>query len=111
MKILVAGGAGFLGSHLCEFLLKKGHYVFCIDNLLTGKEKNIVDLINNKNFKFKKFDVIKKININEKFDAVINFASIASPVHYTTYKIETLLVGSTEHLICWNLQIKIMLNF
>ena len=94
MKILVAGGAGFLGSHLCEFLLKKGHYVFCIDNCLTGKKENIKDLLNNKNFKFKKVDVIKKFSINEKFDAVINFASIASPIHYSTYKIETLLVGS-----------------
>ena len=94
MKILVAGGAGFLGSHLCELLLKKGHYVFCIDNCLTGKKENIKDLLNNKNFKFKKVDVIKKFSINEKFDAVINFASIASPIHYSTYKIETLLVGS-----------------
>ena len=94
MKILVAGGAGFLGSHLCEFLLKKGHYVFCIDNLLTGKKQNIMELLNYKNFKFKKIDVIKKFNINEKFDAVINFASVASPVHYNTYKLETLLVGS-----------------
>ena len=94
MKILVAGGAGFLGSHLCEFLLKKRHYVFCIDNLLTGKKENIIELLDNKNFKFRKVDVIKNFNINEKFDAVINFASIASPVHYSTYKIETLLVGS-----------------
>ncbi len=94
MKILVAGGAGFLGSHLCEFLLKKGHYVFCIDNLLTGKRQNIIELLSNKKFKFKKIDIIKKLNIPEKFDVVINFASIASPIHYNTYKIETLLVGS-----------------
>jgi len=94
VKILVAGGAGFLGSHLCDFLLKKGHYVFCVDNLLTGKKDNITEFLNNKNFKFKKIDVIKKFNINEKFDAVINFASVASPVHYNTYKLETLLVGS-----------------
>lgn len=94
MKILVAGGAGFLGSHLCEFLLKKGHYVFCIDNLLTGKKQNITELLYNKNFKFKKIDIIKKFNISEKFDAIINFASVASPIHYNTYKLETLLVGS-----------------
>ena len=66
MKILVAGGAGFLGSHLCEFLLKKRHYVFCIDNLLTGKKENIIELLDNKNFKFRKVDVIKNFNINEK---------------------------------------------
>ena len=94
MKVLVAGGAGFLGSHLCEFLLKKGHYVFCADNLLTGKKENITEFLNNKNFKFKKIDVIKNFNINEKFDAIINFASVASPVHYNNYKLETLLVGS-----------------
>ena len=94
MKILIAGGAGFLGSHLCEFLIKKGHYVLCIDNLLTGKKENIINLSVNKNFKFKKIDITKKFTLNEKFDAVINFASIASPIHYVKYKIETLLVGS-----------------
>jgi dTDP-glucose 4,6-dehydratase len=80
MNVLIAGGAGFLGSHFC--------------NLLTGKKENIKHLLNNKNFKFKNIDIIKNFAIKEKFDAVINFASIASPVHYNIYKIETLLVGS-----------------
>lgn len=94
MNILLAGGAGFLGSHFCDFLIEKGHKVFCIDNFITGKKENIKHLLKNKNFKFKKIDISKKFSIKEKFDAVINFASIASPVFYYKYKIETLLVGS-----------------
>lgn len=94
MNILLAGGAGFLGSHFCDLLLEKGHSVYCIDNLITGKKENIKHLFNNKNFKFKKIDITKKISIKGKFDYVVNFASIASPVFYYKYKIETLLVGS-----------------
>ena len=94
MNILLAGGAGFLGSHFCDLLLEKGHSVYCIDNLITGKKENIKHLLNNKKFKFKKIDITKKFSIKEKFDAVINFASIASPIFYYKYKIETLLVGS-----------------
>jgi len=94
MNILLAGGAGFLGSHFCDFLIDKGHKVFCVDNFITGKKDNIKHLLKNKNFKFKKIDITKKFSIKEKFDAVINFASIASPIFYYKYKIETLLVGS-----------------
>ena len=94
MNILIAGGAGFLGSHFCDLLIEKGHTVCCIDNLITGKKGNIQHLLNNKNFKFKKVDIVKNFSIKEKFDAVINFASIASPIYYNKYKIETLLVGS-----------------
>lgn len=94
MNILLAGGAGFLGSHFCDFLLEKGHTVYCIDNFITGKKENIKHLLSNKKFKFKKTDITKNFSIKEKFDAVINFASIASPVFYDKYKIETLLVGS-----------------
>ena len=94
MNILLAGGAGFFGSHFCDLLLEKGHSVYCIDNLITGKKENIKHLFNNKNFKFKKIDITKKFSIKGKFDYVVNFASIASPVFYYKYKIETLLVGS-----------------
>ena len=94
MNILIAGGAGFLGSHFCDLLIEKGHTVCCVDNLITGKKGNIQHLLNNKNFKFKKVDIVKNFSIKEKFDTVINFASIASPIYYNTYKIETLLVGS-----------------
>ncbi len=94
MNVLLAGGAGFLGSHFCDLLINKGHKVFCIDNLITGKKENINHLLKNKNFKFKKIDIIKNFSIKEKFDCIINFASIASPIFYDKYKIETLLVGS-----------------
>lgn len=94
MNILFAGGAGFLGSHFCDLLINKGHRVFCIDNLITGKRENLKHLLNNKNFKFKKIDIDKKFSIAEKFDCIIDFASIASPIFYYKYKIETLLVGS-----------------
>ena len=94
MNVLLAGGAGFLGSHFCDFLINKGHKVFCIDNLITGKKENIKHLLNNKNFKFRNTDITKKFSIKEKFDCIINFASIASPIFYDKYKIETLLVGS-----------------
>lgn len=94
MNILFAGGAGFLGSHFCDLLINKGHKVFCIDNLITGKRENLKHLLNNKNFKFKKIDIDKKFSIAEKFDCIIDFASIASPIFYYKYKIETLLVGS-----------------
>ena len=59
MNILLAGGAGFLGSHFCDFLLEKGHSVYCIDNFITGKKENIKHLLNNKKFKFKKTDITK----------------------------------------------------
>ena len=94
MNVLLAGGAGFLGSHFCDLLIKKGHNVFCIDNFITGKKENIKHLLKNKNFKLKKIDISKNFSLKEKFNAVINFASIASPIFYNRYKIETLLVGS-----------------
>lgn len=94
MNVLLAGGAGFLGSHFCDFLINKGYKVFCIDNLITGKKENIKHLLSNKNFKFKKIDITKKFSIKEKFEYIVDFASIASPIFYDKYKIETLLVGS-----------------
>jgi dTDP-glucose 4,6-dehydratase len=94
MNVLLAGGAGFLGSHFCDLLIHKGHSVYCIDNFITGKKENIKHLLNNKNFKFKKIDVSQKFSLRGKFDIVIDFASIASPIFYDKYKIETLLVGS-----------------
>ena len=86
-KILVAGGAGFIGSHICEKLLLLGNKVFCIDNLLTGKKNNIKHLIQNKNFKFIKKDINKKIFIN--VNEIYNLACPASPVKYQKNPIET----------------------
>lgn len=94
MRILVTGGAGFLGSHLSEFLLKKGHTIICMDNLLTGTINNIKHLLKNKNFKFIRQDITKSINIKGKLDAVFHFASPSSPIDYLKYPIQTLEVGA-----------------
>lgn len=94
MNILIAGGAGFLGSHLCDFFVSKNHKVIAVDNLITGKRENIKHLIKNKNFKFIKADITKKLKISDKLDAILNFASPASPRDYIEYPLETLQVGS-----------------
>ena len=101
MKILLTGGAGFIGSHLCDFLLEKGHYVICVDNLLTGDIKNIKHNLQNKRFEFIKHDVTKPLKISGKIDYILHFASPASPVDYMNYPLETLDVGSlgTKNLL------------
>lgn len=93
MRILVTGGAGFLGSHLCERLLEDGHEVICIDNLITGSTDNI-DHIRRGNFDFIKHDVTNYIYIKGKLDFIFHLASPASPVLYLEYPIQTLKVGS-----------------
>lgn len=80
--ILVTGGTGFLGSNLCERLLKDGHRVICLDNNYTGSLKNISHLMDNPNFKFIEHDVIYPIEIDEKIDQIYNLACPASPRHY-----------------------------
>ncbi|UCD55368.1 MAG: SDR family oxidoreductase [Candidatus Omnitrophota bacterium] len=92
--ILITGGAGFIGSHLSSFLIKKGYFVICMDNLITGSKNNIKHLLKHKNFRFVKHDVSKYINIKGKIDYVLHFASPASPVDYLKYPIKTLKVGS-----------------
>ncbi|MEW6041960.1 MAG: UDP-glucuronic acid decarboxylase family protein [Elusimicrobiota bacterium] len=94
MRIVITGGAGFIGSHLCEFLLNKGHKVICIDNLITGNLKNIEDLFKNSNFLFIKQDVTNYLHIPGKVNAVLHFASPASPVDYLKFPIPTLKVGA-----------------
>ena len=93
-SVLVSGGAGFIGSHLCDALIERGNKVVCIDNLITGKKRNIEHLIKNKNFKFVKADICKPLKLKERFDEIFNLASIASPIHYQNWPIETLMVGS-----------------
>ena len=83
MTILVAGGAGFIGSHLCEELLKKNYRVICVDNLLTGSKKNIADLESNPNFSFISHDITQKVPLDEKLDAIFHLASPASPNHHS----------------------------
>lgn len=91
---LITGGAGFLGSYLCQHLINSGLKVFCLDNLITGSPKNITRLENNKNFRFIKHDISKQIVIKDKINFILHFASPASPVDYLKYPIQTLKVGS-----------------
>lgn len=91
---VVTGGAGFIGSHLCELLLEKGHCVICVDNLITGREENIARLKQNKNFVFMRHDVSRHIDLDEKVDYLFHFASPASPIDYLQLPIQTLKVGA-----------------
>jgi len=93
VKILVTGGAGFLGSHLCDFLLGKGCEVVCMDNLLTGSLGNIAH-IQDARFVFVEYDVTNFISIKGGVDYVLHFASPASPIDYLELPIQTLKVGS-----------------
>lgn len=93
-NILITGGAGFIGSHFCDFLIGKGCRVICMDSLVTGSLDNIKHLLSNKNFKFVKHDVTKYITLRGKIDYALHFASPASPVDYLRYPIKTLKVGS-----------------
>lgn len=92
--VLITGGAGFIGSHLCDLLIEKGYVVICLDNLITGNLKNINHLLALPNFKFIKHDVSKYIDVKGKIDYVLHFASPASPIDYLNYPIQTLKVGS-----------------
>jgi len=94
MRTLITGGAGFLGSHLCDYLMEKGHDVICIDNLLTGSSENIEHCIGNPKFTFIKHNVSEYIYIGGEIDNVLHFASPASPLDYLKLPIQTLKVGS-----------------
>jgi len=94
MRIVVTGGAGFVGSHLCEKLLALGHQVCCIDNLVTGNRDNIRHLERDRNFAFHLHDVSTYIEVNGPVDAIANLASPASPRDYLELPIQTLKVGS-----------------
>jgi dTDP-glucose 4,6-dehydratase len=91
---VVTGGAGFLGSHLCDRLLSEGMRVVCIDNLITGDLENISHLFGNDNFTFIKHDVTNFIHVPGKVDYILHFASPASPIDYLQLPIQTLKVGS-----------------
>lgn len=91
---VVTGGAGFLGSHLCDRLIKENLKVICIDNLLTGNLKNIEHLIGNQNFEFIKHDITNFVHVPGRVDYILHFASPASPIDYLKLPIQTLKVGS-----------------
>ncbi len=93
-RVLVTGGAGFLGSHLCERLLQLGAVVLCADNFLTGNPANIAPLIGHPRFGFIKHDVTRDLYLDKPVFAVLHFASPASPLDYVKYPIQTLKVGS-----------------
>lgn len=98
-RILVTGGAGFIGSNLCKRLIIEGHYVICMDNLYTGSTNNIIDLLNNENFEFIKHDVT--IPVFVKVDEIYNLACPASPIHYQKdpiYTIKTNFYGALNML-------------
>ncbi|MBI2470401.1 MAG: SDR family oxidoreductase [Planctomycetes bacterium] len=94
MRMVITGGAGFIGSHLCDYLIEKGHDVICVDNLLTGKAENIAHLIGNSQFRFIKHNVSDYIYVDGNVDCVLHFASPASPFDYLEFPIQTLKVGS-----------------
>ena len=94
MHTLVTGGAGFLGSHLSDRLIKEGHFVICMDNLITGNMDNIAHLIGHERFKFIKHDVTEYMYVEGRVDNILHFASPASPIDYLQLPIQTLKVGS-----------------
>lgn len=93
-RVLITGGAGFLGSHLCDRFINEGNEVICMDNLVTGSTNNISHLFGNPNFKFIKHDVTEYIHVDGDLDYILHFASPASPIDYLKLPIQTLKVGS-----------------
>src|ERR1700750_3360511 len=101
MRILITGGAGFLGSHLCDKLLGLGHEVVCIDNLFTGSKANIAHLIGNPNFEFVRHDVISPFKF--EVDQIYNLACPASPPHYQYNPIKTIKTSVMGTINCLGL--------
>lgn len=94
MRTLITGGAGFIGSHLCERFLREGHEVLCVDNFITGSALNIEHLRTNDDFTFIRHDISHPLEIDGSLDNILHFASPASPVDYLNHPIPTLKVGS-----------------
>jgi dTDP-glucose 4,6-dehydratase len=94
MRVLITGGAGFIGSYLCEYFLNHYHEVICVDNFITGTERNIKSLLSNPNFTLIRHDIAEPFFIEKKVDLILHFASPASPKDYLNYPIETLKTGA-----------------
>jgi dTDP-glucose 4,6-dehydratase len=94
LRVVITGGAGFLGSHLCDLFIQKGWDVLCIDNFITGTRSNISHLLSNPRFSFTEHDVTRYIEVADPVDAVLHFASPASPPDYLKAPIQTMKVGS-----------------
>lgn len=102
-KVLITGGAGFLGSHLCDRFIKEGYHVVAMDNLLTGDIQNIEHLIGNPHFEFHHHDVSKYVHVSGDLKYILHFASPASPIDYLKMPIQTMKVGSLGTLNCLGL--------
>ncbi len=94
MRLVVTGGAGFIGSHLCDYLIERNHEVICIDNLSSGREENIAHLLGNPAFSFLHYNVTEYLYVKGEVDCVIHLAALPSPLDYAQYPIQTLKVGS-----------------
>ena len=92
--VVITGGAGFLGSHLCDWFIAKGFKVIAVDNLITGRRRNITHLLKDKNFKFLEHDICVPFTVAGKVDYVLDFASPASPVDFTRIPLQIMAVGS-----------------
>jgi nucleoside-diphosphate-sugar epimerase len=93
MNILITGGAGFIGSHLCRMFLKRGHSIICVDNFITGSRDNIKEFLRNPHFKLIEHDIATPLYVTRDLDWVLHFASIASPNDYLSEPIKTLKSG------------------
>lgn len=102
-KVLITGGAGFLGSHLCDRFIKEGYHVIAMDNLLTGDISNIEHLMGDKDFEFHHHDVSKFVHVPGELKYILHFASPASPIDYLKMPIQTMKVGSLGTLNCLGL--------
>jgi nucleoside-diphosphate-sugar epimerase len=95
MRVLIAGGAGFIGSHICDRLIERGDEVICVDNLITGRVENIAHLLGRTGFSFVEADICVPFGVDDALDAVLDFASPASPDDFDRIPLEILAVGST----------------
>jgi dTDP-glucose 4,6-dehydratase len=93
-RVVITGGAGFIGSYLCERMLQRGAEVVCLDNLLTGSADNVAHLLDDPRFTFRRYDVTEYLYVEGEVDAILHFASPASPIDYARMPIQTLKVGT-----------------